>query len=304
MLSCSPPTLSCGRKNYFILLYPRRSPSRPYAPPPCVRVQRELHAVPMFRDVPQTTPLPSSIPASPIVCQPRHRLAHLTPRDTTPLLKFPFETVPSCTHVPLLSLRSFPVPRACHCSPHTRHHTHVHPFACADSRSSRNLVRHPSLSRPRPCHTHWTPSFAHSSPHPTRLTQRVPLFISARRRARTCNGVLASGRASSLLPPTVSVRYAFPISQQSPCASPCCTCKSLCEESRVFGQPRAHATLTAPRWRRGGGTPRPAEGVRAGASCRSRRPARTERARADSEDGWRPPRRQSPLSRRRATHGP
>ena len=69
-----------------------------------------------------------------------------------------------------------------------------------------------------PCHTHWTPSFTHSSPHPTRLTQRVPLFISARRRARTCNGVLASGRASSLLPP-VSVRYAFPISQQSPCKS-------------------------------------------------------------------------------------
>ena len=128
--------------------------------------------------------------------------------------------VPSCTHVPLLSLRSFPVPRACRCSPHTRHHTRVHPFACADSRSSRNLVRHPSLSRPRPCHTHWTPSFTHSSPHPTRLTQRVPLFISARRRARTCNGVLASGRACSLLPPSVSsVRYAFPISQQSPCKS-------------------------------------------------------------------------------------
>ena len=85
---------------------------------------------------------------------------------------------PSCTHVPLLSLRSFPVPRACRCSPHTRHHTRVHPFACADSRSSRNLVRHPSMSRPRPCHTHWTPfihpfeSPSHPS-HPARPTVHI-----------------------------------------------------------------------------------------------------------------------------------
>lgn len=48
MLSCSPPTLSCGRKNY---LPPTLSS---ICATPCVRVQRELPAVPMFRDVPQT----------------------------------------------------------------------------------------------------------------------------------------------------------------------------------------------------------------------------------------------------------
>ena len=297
----SPDTLVWAEKLLYRLYLPQTlslSSITPYAPPPCVRVQRELPAVPMFRDVPQTTPLPSSIPPTPTVCQPRHRLAHLTPRDTTPLLKFPFES--HLAHTPLsLSLRSFPVPRACRCSPHTRHHTRVHPFACADSRSSRNLVRHPSLSRPRPSLPHTLDPFIHpfESPshpsHPARPT--VHIRAPTRTHMQWCPCVW-----SRLFPsPTLRLLCALRL--------PNFTAKSLQVLVRKFTslwQPHAHATLTAPRLRRGGGTPRAAEEVRAGASCRSRRPARTERARADSEDGWRPPRRQSPLSRRRATHGP
>jgi hypothetical protein len=96
-----------GGKITLYLLYPRRSPSRPYAPPPraCASSASSTRS-PCFRDVPQTTPLPSSIPASPTVCQPRHRLAHLTPRAAILLL------FSSSHSSPILHTRPSPSPCA------------------------------------------------------------------------------------------------------------------------------------------------------------------------------------------------
>ena len=203
-------------------------------------------AVPMFRDVPQTTPLPTSIPPTPTVCQPRHRLAHLIPRDTTPLPKFPFEFILHTRPISL-SLRSFPVPRACHCSPHARHHTRVHPFACADSRSSRNLVRHPSLSRPRPCHTHWTP--LHS---PIRVP--IPPVSPS---ASHCSYPRADAHAHAML----SLRLVAPVPFSHPPSPLCVTpsqfhskvlaspCEEIHESLAATCACDAHSSSIAPWWR-------------------------------------------------------
>ena len=226
MLSCSPPSpdtpLSCGRKNY---LPPTLSSMRPT--PLCARPARAPRGPHVSRRPSNhSSPLlyTSSIPT---VCQPHRRLAHLIPRDTTLLLLFsssPFES--HLAHTPLsLSLRSFPVPRACHCSPHKRHHTRVHPFACTDSRSSRNLVRHPSLSRPRPSLPHTLDPFIRGAlraiAHPLdsfcRLAIRVPI-PPVSPSASHCSYPRADAHAHAM----VSLRLVAPLpfSHPSLCVTP------------------------------------------------------------------------------------
>ena len=289
----SPDTVVWAEK----LLTGTPDTSRPHAPPPCVRVQRELPRGPHVSRRPSNHSSPHLYTSHP------HRLPASPPSGPPDTSRhYSSSQVPIRVYLAHTSLSS-PCARFLSLERAVARPIRVITHACirllAQTRAPLG-----TWSGTRPCRapvlaTHTGPPFIHpfESPshpsHPARPT--VHIRAPTRTHMQWCPCVW-----SRLFPsPTLRLLCALRL--------PNFTAKSLQVLVRKFTslwQPHAHATLTAPRLRRGGGTPRAAEEVRAGASCRSRRPARTERARADSEDGWRPPRRQSPLSRRRATHGP